>query len=961
MSVLSRKTGFFHLFISYQVASDSELAEALYNKLLSLSNQISTKVPCSESFYWPSEFLRSDPSSLRIFFDKKCLAPGRPWDWAGSINSGGFLGALNKSIVMLPVVSMGIGTDGVLTGSLGRLLRFGHTVSKIAQGMPTSSFTVGGKFWFSSNVPIPRLLLFAPYVVTKIENLDIYAEVDSPLASQRKLICCKPDAIQTMSDDGLSVVSELRIASLDGVCVYVSCDNESTLPVDNVLFEWIFAVALNRLKGKGANGPLFKPCQSIFPIFSGGIHGDRPIASLYKVKGLLSNECPSKTFQKVLDIFSDLGLTCPLAADSVNLNAFFSDFLRFQGSEYSPDSVDSLCTSVFSAISIALTDDVAAFVSNKPMAAELRDFLATHQAKYLLPALASHNVSCVKDLCYFEPQSYSMTCFVKEASAVCRRTPLDLSLHLSKIVDAAKASNMSLPLNVRLRMFRDPHVAWFTAATSAAGLDLVLCKPFFLLVCLLVALGSLTAGLISYGTFGWSQNALTLLVLAAGGIATSASSYFVHPSFGRHCLVVMFSMLAPSSVFAWYLDRQAGYSTCAQAQTQNNLLSSFDTCASFMSFPILTVQLILYAGNAFNAKFAQHLFWYFVAVVCAILNACYLYLDVNIRESSLFAKLLDVLFMSFCIFLFLFIKIRRITSRNKAIALTSPDAVALNSLWSQVDSFEKVDTDGVFDAFEHLQCVIDLPHRAVPNLHQDCDDIQELFSRGQFLNVSFQDWIESWFDSTVSDQQFFNPESPYADHFKLNLAALAGSVTVMRGPIKLPSRAIAKVYRSYNSDSSRLTDIVRCSVVCTNIAAITEIAAQVCLSGAAPSGIRSSVLKHVLIFCSGSRSGNILNVAPSEPPCGFMFEICRIRNRFHRSWNPLDGYRDLSFKLKLGYEESLSGGCWFVPVKEWALKKGSMKTLICELQLQLQYPTLDRSSLASMHSRYVERRNLLSQ
>ena len=65
MSVLSRKTGFFHLFISYQVASDSELAEALYNKLLSLSNQISTKVPCSESFYWPSEFVTESGFTAR--------------------------------------------------------------------------------------------------------------------------------------------------------------------------------------------------------------------------------------------------------------------------------------------------------------------------------------------------------------------------------------------------------------------------------------------------------------------------------------------------------------------------------------------------------------------------------------------------------------------------------------------------------------------------------------------------------------------------------------------------------------------------------------------------------------------------------------------------------------------------------------------------------------------------------
>ena len=101
--------------------------------------------------------------------------------------------------------------------------------------------------------------------------------------------------------------------------------------------------------------------------------------------------------------------------------------------------------------------------------------------------------------------------------------------------------------------------------------------------------------------------------------------------------------------------------------------------------------------------------------------------------------------------------------------------------------------------------------------------------------------------------------------------------------------------------------------------------------------------------------------------CQTAFVIARIRNRFDDEWtadNDLAvGYRDLSFKLLMAFEESDCGGCWFVPVSDWAKKsrrgKG-LQTMICEIQLKLK-GELSNAELETLHARYVIQRNLLSQ
>jgi hypothetical protein len=68
--------------------------------------------------------------------------------------------------------------------------------------------------------------------------------------------------------------------------------------------------------------------------------------------------------------------------------------------------------------------------------------------------------------------------------------------------------------------------------------------------------------------------------------------------------------------------------------------------------------------------------------------------------------------------------------------------------------------------------------------------IDTLFRNGVLLNFFFQDWVKSWFSSDVHFETS-NPKSDCKHIFDIKMPHV--KVQVLRGPIKQPSRAIAKV------------------------------------------------------------------------------------------------------------------------------------------------------------------------
>jgi hypothetical protein len=169
--------------------------------------------------------------------------------------------------------------------------------------------------------------------------------------------------------------------------------------------------------------------------------------------------------------------------------------------------------------------------------------------------------------------------------------------------------------------------------------------------------------------------------------------------------------------------------------------------------------------------------------------------------------------------------------------------------------------------------------------------------------------------------------SSIAGLFKIDLSDIA-NVDVIRGPIKRPSRAIAKAYRSYASNVARLTDIVRCTVLCKDPLDLIRIAEKIRSRGCPAKNTRrlallSKMIRALFNWCS-SRVDSTAEDHSEEAEDTLIEKdekntrLCDCKNRFDDEWtadNDLAAeHRDLSFKFLMAFEESDCGGCCFVPV-----------------------------------------------
>ena len=207
-----------------------------------------------------------------------------------------------------------------------------------------------------------------------------------------------------------------------------------------------------------------------------------------------------------------------------------------------------------------------------------------------------------------------------------------------------------------------------------------------------------------------------------------------------------------------------------------------------------------------------------------------------------------------------------------------------------------------------------------------------------------------------------------------------GACRLVRGPVKRPDRAIAKVYRAYGGDVSKLTDLVRCSLsfdsfadmqsftkaffsLCSFQNSQEPVASSQNISTADiwPRRPQSSIdMPHL------ERANDSDNRLDDSNNC--LFRIERIRNRFDSSHESPSAYRDFSIKVTIGIQASTQGRYALAPVREWhekasadgsARRNKSVSLFTCEVQLHhrgIELP--DENGL--VHDNYVAMRNLVS-
>jgi hypothetical protein len=317
-----------------------------------------------------------------------------------------------------------------------------------------------------------------------------------------------------------------------------------------------------------------------------------------------------------------------------------------------------------------------------------------------------------------------------------------------------------------------------------------------------------------------------------------------------------------------------------------------------------------------------------------------------------------------------------------AHATIREDVAAFEEVYSRVQQRD-ADSIQALDVLVRSQfrSVLDGSLYGGPSLQprQDHSNIDRLYADAESVNSAFQELCLSWFDD--------NPSSwvPLCDSSRLTKLAFnfkafnpqsASKPVVVSGPVKLASRSISKIVRSYKGDASLLTDLVRCVVVFPNTDDLLHFMRIVAERGYIRERPARRTLMQHLAHWNQYYNHRILGL-PSKAmqhdhvPGAHAFEILRIKNRFQPEGDTASarviGYRDVSIKVKFGYKESPSGSINFVSVQEWigrssssSSNSSSIRTIVTEIQLRLHDFQSILDTDPSVHNNYVFFRDILS-
>jgi hypothetical protein len=205
---------------------------------------------------------------------------------------------------------------------------------------------------------------------------------------------------------------------------------------------------------------------------------------------------------------------------------------------------------------------------------------------------------------------------------------------------------------------------------------------------------------------------------------------------------------------------------------------------------------------------------------------------------------------------------------------TAKDSEYLENIWKEVDTPSKEAFKAKINEIssKELNNRVENWHvgwgsRKVIEVRSGITDIDLLFSMAEIVNTPIQNYVDEWVKAVFGTNS---------------------SVSVKKGPVKRPSRAIAyvtfsnpcylltsngicsKVYRVYRGDVSKLTDVVRCQILFPDLLKIQEF------------------LDYLLKLHKESS-----------------IDILRMRNRLdveYEAFTLTGGYRDCNLKIRLAFE-----------------------------------------------------------
>jgi hypothetical protein len=897
---------FFHCMISYRVRAEgpqqsggNHLARLIWDacseEFSSTSKDAARLRHFCESLEkcgkWPREFGSPYASQFRIFLDQVNLRPGVPWKGTGKVEDGGFLGAVSRALLIIPLLSaaparfklevlekessrfkpllplnvdmhttaelFSASTDELTGSEIVRKYRYtdvrddgSFCIDPLVYGHPD----VRSNFWLAANfLPSdgigPRgsladmltilqpqeqirfiIVCSDPHIVLEVlDTSDHIFFVDEPILLQTllpKIDTVKVVAVVIQGSKAGRLKSRIKIdaqqeqylqlmkhdgSPIDGCTV--ECDRR-----DNVLMEFMLTRALRSLSADG----FLHPCKLIMPVFVDDMD------LLYRLAQRLSCQVSEKTsvcVREALEGILKRQLNTAEVAKWIKISVkdavmFFFEFQGVQLCDATNCLLDAkekallVRNHVISTVGIEVQNNsMLKCVSSNPLALELLSFLDTQGLAHLRSILMKHGLTTVKEFSLLsEAFVNSIAC---ESHALSSEPLLKETVHILKAVQNAKTSKFSLPISERLKTFEDTGASVLTILYSTYAIYLALSKPLFArwltfiigTVVFAVSVFQIFQGVVQlpYYIINLARSVWLFSAFFAVNLFKSISAGHRAHSFGVMltavaCISAVVVDKLRDSKLDWVYSADCsnlfsdldmnGYKKCV---IYRNVYFSYLALMHFVvAFFILSKQELVFRGVMVGVSiqlFMTTAFDYSLTNTLTFINVggCVLWplllILAEIMKHYGSLKALRIVKYDKC---FNDMKWRAISTESEAQRI-------LEAISDQLNTFGHASS--IIDHSSTLGKWKNIPATRLRYIYQPTSNFDELYDIAVAVNDKFQSWIESYFQSEQSRRNhsfvWFDASTSY-HHSK----TFSGSV--IRGPVKTPERAIAKVTMRLN-------------------------------------------------------------------------------------------------------------------------------------------------------------------
>jgi hypothetical protein len=623
--------------------------------------------------------------------------------------------------------------------------------------------------------------------------------------------------------------------------------------VDNVLLEFMLARALNLALRSDSNP---HPCKFIMPVFVDSISSVKDRLS-NQVSKKTESEVKS-SLAKILnrDISESetknwIRVSVKGAVHFMTSNQGLQLYSEVNRLKAMNTKAELVCSSIVSTIGIEAEQYCLEFYeSNNPVAHELLDFINHQSIGHIGPSLVTSGVTSVK--IFSQLSSESIKLIAKHSQEVSKKPLIREISDIEIAVQAAKVSPFVFPVSERLAKFHDDDASFMTIAYSTFAMEQILLKPFFGKY-LLSLLGVFFSILCAYQFY---QNELIFAyVNLPRGTGLCAmwicGNVLKDIQVGRMVMFMSFlaqglACIAAVIVVDKFENGAIEWDESSFCSTNYNP-SKLSICVLYL-YLYYFWQSIFYILMAVFILWRQEFCWRCWNVCCSVQNVLNLVFQINLGSPSWF-EYVGVVFFPILLFgtegLKFYGTQHAIWSMRNSKSLLSKEWAKITGLTNEQEMDKTCGVQSDQDIKkqvtnkETLSKLVDLLNDRCkgnlfvidrskdlgkwkagcveappPIIHQPTCNFDELYDRALVFNDIFQQWIESFFihkgnpgrfiyivdkKHAKSDQAIFMmpknmQNQPGNQAQEKHERSLPFQGQAIRGPVKRPSRAIAKVH-----------------------------------------------------------------------------------------------------------------------------------------------------------------------